>query len=91
MRKTIRAVTALTFGLLMASSGFAAQTVVVNHDCHGCGNFSGNVVNSNNHVHVNVDIVSHSFNGNQILSHNNVSTSVVSGSGNSFSGSLTIP
>jgi hypothetical protein len=85
MRKTIRAVTALTFGLLMASSGYAAQTVVINHHCGGCGNFSGNVVNSNNHVHVNVDIVSHSFDGNSILSGNNVSASVTSNSGNSLS------
>ena len=85
MKKTIRAVTALTFGLLMASSGYAAQTVVVNHDCHGCGNFSGNVVASNNHVNVHVNIVSHSFDGNSILSNNNTSLSVVSGSGNSLS------
>ena len=85
MRKTIRAVTALTFGLLMASSGYAAQTVVINHHCGGCGNFSGNVVASNNHVNVHVDIVSHSFDGNSILSFNNTSVSVVSGSGNSLS------
>ena len=91
MRKTIRAVTALTFGLLMASSGYAAQTVVNEHDCHGCGNHSGNVIASdntiasNNHVNVHVNIVSHSFDGNSILSNNNTSVSVVSGSGNSLS------
>jgi hypothetical protein len=83
MRKTIRAVTALTFGLLMASSGYAAQTVVINHDCHGCGNFSGNVVASNNHIDNHV--IAHSFNGNSILSNNIVVTggSVVGG-GNSL-------
>jgi len=91
MRKTISAVTALTFGLLMASSGFAAQTVVINHDCHACGNFSGNVVASNNHINVHVNVVSHSFDGNSILSNNNVSTSVVAGSGNSLSISVPSP
>jgi hypothetical protein len=85
MRKTIRAVTALTFGLLMASSGYAAQTVVVNKHCGGCGNFSGNVVASDNHTNVHVNVVAHSFDGNSILSNNNTSVSVVSGSGNSLS------
>jgi hypothetical protein len=90
MRKTI-AMTALTVGMLFVSSGYAAQTVVVARNCGGCGNFSGNVVRSNNRVSVNVNVVSRSFNGNSILSHNNTSLSVVSGSGNSFSGSITIP
>jgi hypothetical protein len=85
MRKTIRAMTALTIGVLFASSGYAAQTVVIAHNCGGCGNFSGNVVASNNHVNVHVNVVSHSFDGNSILSGNNVSTSVVAGSGNSLS------
>jgi hypothetical protein len=75
----------------MASSGYAAQTVVNAHACHDCGNHSGNVIASdntiasNNHVHVNVNVVSHSFDGNSILSNNNTSVSVVSGSGNSLS------
>ena len=86
MRKTIRAVTALTFGLLMASSGFAAQTVVVAHNCGGCGNHSGNIIASNNHVNVNVHVISHSFDGNSILSGNTVAVGgTVIGSGNSLS------
>ena len=85
MRKTIRAMTALTIGVLFASSGYAAQTVVIAHNCGGCGNFSGNVVASNNRVNVRVNVISRSFDGNSILSGNNVSTSVVAGSGNSLS------
>jgi len=85
MRKTIRAVTALTFGLLMTSSGYAAQTVVVAPGSIGSGNHSGNVIASNNHIHVDIHVISHSFDGNSILSFNNTSVSVVSGSGNSLS------
>jgi hypothetical protein len=85
MRKTIRAMTALTVAVLFASSGYAAQTVVVAHNCGGCGNHSGNVIASDNHINVHVNVVAHSFDGNSILSNNNTSVSVVSGSGNSLS------
>ena len=84
MRKTIRAMTVLTVGVLFASSGYAAQTVVVAPGSVGSGNRSGNVVLSNNRV--NVVVVNRSFDGNRILSNNIVVTggSVV-GAGNSAS------
>jgi hypothetical protein len=85
MRKTIRAMTALTVGVLFAGSSYAAQTVVFAPGSIGSGNHSGNVIASNNHVHIDIHVISHSFDGNSILSHNNTSVSVVSGSGNSLS------
>ena len=91
MRKTIRAMTALTAVVLFASSGYAAQTVVVAPGSVGSGNHSGNVILSNNRV--NVVVTNRSFDGNAILSNNIVVTggSVVGGGNSaSLSGAVSI-
>jgi hypothetical protein len=82
MRKTIVAAIGLTAGLLFASSGYAAQTVVNNQNSTGSGNHSGNVILSNNHVDIHATIGS--FDGNRVLSNNIVVTGgSVIGGGNS--------
>jgi hypothetical protein len=82
--------TALTVGVLFASSGYATQTVNAPKDCSHCGNGSGNINHSDNTINsnnkINVNITSHSFDGNSILSNNIVVTGgSVSNSGNSLS------
>ena len=78
MRKKPRAVTALTVGIVFATSVFAAQTV--NNRC----NRYGNIVNSDNHIVVNVDSFDHHFSKNIM-----VTGGSVIGSGNSKSISIT--